>query len=185
MLVDRLRKMVPGSAPAPIDELDKTIHQMIDEVRTVSYVLHPPLLEEAGLRDALRVYLEGLCQRAGLTIHLDVAADIDRLPADVELALFRVVQEALTNVSRHSSGPFARIRLVRGTARGKRGVMLTVEDAGKGAAVDRGSAFVPTKPSDGVGLASMRERLNQIGGWLDVDFDVARSTVTAFVPDRP
>jgi len=185
MLVDRLRKTVPGPAPATVDQLDKSIHQMIDEVRTVSYVLHPPLLDESGLKDALRVYVEGLYQRAGLTIHLDVASDVGRLPADVELALFRVVQEAVTNVSRHSSGTFARIRLARGTGRGKRGVILTVEDAGKGPAVDRGPAFARTKPSDGVGLASMRERLSQIGGWLDVDFDVAKTTVTAFVPDRP
>src|SRR5262245_51193377 len=184
MLVDRLRKMVPGSAPAPIDELDKTIHQMIDEVRTVSYVLHPPLLDEAGLKDALRLYLEGLCQRGGLTIHLDVASDVGRLPADVELALFRVVQEALTNVSRHSSGTFARVRLERSVAGGKRGLIVTVEAGGKGL-LDRDAAFARAKPSDGVGLASMRERLNQIGGWLEVDFDVAKTTVTAFAPDRP
>jgi signal transduction histidine kinase len=184
MLVDRLRKAAPTSAPATVDQLEQTIHQMIDEVRTVSYVLHPPLLDEAGLEDALRVYLEGLCQRVALTIHFDVASDIGRLPADVELALFRVVQEAVTNVSRHSSGTTARIRLCRGTVRGKRGVILTVEDAGKArSAFDRVStATADITPPNGVGLASMRERLSQIGGSLDVDFDIAKTTVTAFVP---
>src|SRR5262249_49582918 len=105
-------------------------------------------------------------------------------PADVELALFRVVQEALTNVSRHSSGTFSRVRRGRNVARGKPAVILTVEDAGNGPAVHRDAA-VGAGPSAGAGPASMRERLSQIGGWLDVDIDVAKTTVTAFVPDRP
>jgi len=185
MLVGRLRNMTPDSSWATVDQLDETIRQSIDEVRTVSYLLHPPLLDEAGLKFALRHYVDGFCQRTGLAIQLEVASDIDRLPSDVELALFRVVQEALTNVSRHSGTTTARIRLHHDTAREKRSVILTVEDAGKQlSAVDRVPATGARRAqsNDGVGLASMRERLRQIGGCLEVEFGSDRTVVTAVVP---
>ncbi|MFL6970568.1 MAG: MASE1 domain-containing protein [Xanthobacteraceae bacterium] len=185
MLVDRLRNTLPASAGATIDQLDETIRQSIDEVRTVSYLLHPPLLDEAGLELAVRHFVDGLCQRSGLRIDLDVAPDLGRLSSEIELALFRVVQEALTNVSRHSGSANARIGLRRGTARGKRGVILTIEDAGKGiSGLGRlpGMGSRKTRVNDGVGLASMRERLHQIGGWLDLESEIGRTVVTAVVP---
>ncbi|MFL5099821.1 MAG: MASE1 domain-containing protein [Xanthobacteraceae bacterium] len=185
MLVGRLRNTLPASAGATIDQLDETIRQSIDEVRTVSYLLHPPLLDEAGLELAVRHFVDGLCQRSGLRIDLDVAPDLGRLSSEIELALFRVVQEALTNVSRHSGSANARIGLRRGTARGKRGVILTIEDAGKGiSGLGRlpGMGSRKTRVNDGVGLASMRERLHQIGGWLDLESEIGRTVVTAVVP---
>ncbi|MFL5265068.1 MAG: MASE1 domain-containing protein [Stellaceae bacterium] len=185
MLVDRLRNTLPASAGATIDQLDETIRQSIDEVRTVSYLLHPPLLDEAGLELAVRHFVDGLCKRSGLRIDLDVAPDLGRLSSEIELALFRVVQEALTNVSRHSDSANARIGLRRGTARGKRGVILTIEDAGKGiSGLGRlpGMGSRKTRVNDGVGLASMRERLHQIGGWLDLESEIGRTVVTAVVP---
>ncbi|MFL5046002.1 MAG: MASE1 domain-containing protein [Xanthobacteraceae bacterium] len=185
MLVGRLRNTLPASAGATIDQLDETIRQSIDEVRTVSYLLHPPLLDEAGLELAVRHFVDGLCKRSGLRIDLDVAPDLGRLSSEIELALFRVVQEALTNVSRHSGSANARIGLRRGTARGKRGVILTIEDAGKGiSGLGRlpGMGSRKTRVNDGVGLASMRERLHQIGGWLDLESEIGRTVVTAVVP---
>jgi len=153
-------------------------------VRTVSYLLHPPLLDEAGLNLALRHYVDGLCQRSNLAIDLEVSLDVGRLPSDVEMALFRVVQEALTNVSRHSGSTTARIDLRRGMAKGQHAVILSIEDAGKGIAGRRPSRG-PLMPRSvrGVGLASMRERLHQIGGWLDIESEVGRTVVRAVVPD--
>jgi signal transduction histidine kinase len=185
MLVGRLRGRLPASAVATIDQLDEAIRQSINEVRTVSYVLHPPLLDEAGLELAVRHFVDGFCQRSGLGIELDIAPNLGRLPPEMELALFRVMQEALTNVSRHSGSATARIGLRRGTARGQRGVILTIEDAGKGIP---GSSRLPgmtrrrARINTGVGLASMRERLHQIGGWVDVESEVGRTVVTAVVP---
>jgi signal transduction histidine kinase len=186
MLVGRLRNMLPASAGATIDQLDDTLRQSIDEVRTVSYLLHPPLLDEAGLELALRHFVDGFCQRSGLRIDLNVTPNLERLPCDIELALFRVMQEALTNVSRHSGSATARIGLRRGTAKGKRGVILTIEDAGKGIPGSSrlpGTAHRRTRVNDGVGLASMRERLHQIGGWLAIESEIGRTVVTAVVPD--
>jgi signal transduction histidine kinase len=185
MLVGRLRNTLPASAGATIDQLDETIRQSIDEVRTVSYLLHPPLLDEAGLELAVRHFVDGFCQRSGLRIDLDITPNLDRLPDEIELALFRVMQEALTNVSRHSGSATARIGLRRGTARGQRGVILTIEDAGKGISGPSrlpGMALRRTRVDDGVGLASMRERLHQIGGWLEVQSEIGRTVVTAVVP---
>jgi signal transduction histidine kinase len=185
MFVDRLRKETPAISHATVDLLDQTLRRSIDEVRTVSYLLHPPLLDEVGLPEALRHYVDGVCQRTGLAIDLDIAEDIDRLPADVELALFRVVQEALTNVNRHSDSTTARVLLRHGRAAGKRAVILTVEGAGKGRSdVLRAPATNSRKIrfNEGVGLTSMRERLHQIGGRLEVEFASGRSLVTAVVP---
>jgi two-component system NarL family sensor kinase len=185
MLVGRLRNLMPASAGATIDQLDTTIRQSIDEVRTVSYVLHPPLLDEAGLVLAMRHFVEGFCQRSGLRVDLDIAPDLGRLPDEIELALFRVMQEALTNVSRHSGSATAKITLGRGTARRRRGIILTIEDAGKGIRRSGrlpGMALLTTRLNHGVGLASMRERLDQIGGWLDIESEVGRTRVVAVVP---
>src|SRR5262245_46567683 len=186
MLLGRLRDMVPASAGPAIDELDQTIRQSIDEVRTVSYLLHPPFLDESGLRLALRHYVDGFSQRSGIAVELDVAPDVDRLVSNVELALFRLVQEARSKVSRHSWRPTARIHLRQWTMFGCRGIVLSVEDCGRGiaAAVRRPGAIARrTRPNNGVGLASMRERLHQLGGQLEVVSAVGRTVVTAVIPD--
>src|SRR5262249_22986260 len=146
----------------------------------------PPLLDEVGLGPALRCYVDGYVERSGLAVDLDVADDIDRLPPDTELAVFRIVQEALTNVSRHSRSPTARIRLARATASDGRDVMLTIEDAGRGMpAISNVRALIGRKlGSRSVGLASMRERLHQLGGRLEIDSAVGRTVVRAIIPIR-
>jgi signal transduction histidine kinase len=166
--------------------LEEVLQQSIREVRTVSYLLHPPLLDEAGLGPALRCYVDGYIERSGIAVDLEVAPDVERLPPDAELVLFRLVQEALTNVSRHSQSPTARIRLAREKASDGRTIVLTIEDAGRGIpAISNMRALIGRKFGSrrmGVGLASMRERLHQIGGRLEIDSAVGRTVVTAIIP---
>jgi signal transduction histidine kinase len=183
LMAGQLEQALPPSAAPVLKQLEDTLQRSIREVRTVSYLLHPPLLDEAGLGLALRCFVEGYVERSGIAVDLDVAPDVGRLVPDIELVLFRVVQEALTNVSRHSGSPTAHIQLSREHTTSGSEVVLTVEDAGKGMAVfdGRGNRFSATR---GVGLASMRERLQQIGGRLEIESEVGRTTLRAVVPVR-
>ena len=138
--------------------------QCSTEIRTASYLLHPPLLDELGLLSALRWLADGFRQRSAIEVRLDLPQTMERLPRDTELCLFRVAQEALTNVHRHAASPWVIIRLqVRSGS-----VMLEIEDAGRG--MRAGDAATPgIAPSLGVGLAGMRERIRQIGGTLSFE----------------
>ena len=127
------------------------------EIRTASYLLHPPLLDELGLLSALRWLADGFHQRSSIEMRLDLPASMHRLPPDDELCLFRIAQEALTNVHRHAASPWAAIRLKMQS----NSVMLEIEDAGRG--IDAKT------PALGVGLAGMRERIRQIGGIFSVE----------------
>ena len=148
------------------------------EIRTLSYLLHPPLLDELGLVSALRSYTAGYTQRTGIQIELKMD-DIGRLPRDVETTLFRIVQEALTNVHRHSGSARAEIRVIRDP----REVHLHVTDFGKGVppeALD----LISEGASLGVGIAGMRERARQLGGTLKVASSSAGTTITVILPLR-
>lgn len=153
------------------------VQQSIREVRTMSYLLHPLMLAEGGLPMAVSWYVEGFAKRTGIAASAEIVGDLGRLPSDMEMALFRVVQESLTNVHRHSASPTAHIRLLRrdGT------VTLEVEDQGKGmpaeVAGDGGSVGVL-----GVGLQGMRERIHQLGGKLEVRGGQHGTLVRAIVP---
>jgi signal transduction histidine kinase len=185
LLLGRIEDALPPAAKPILGQVEEALQQSIREVRTVSYLLHPPLLDEAGLGPALRCYVDGYMERSGIAVDLDVAPDIDRLPPDTELAVFRVVQEALTNVSRHAQSPTARIRLVREKVITGQALVLTIEDVGRGMpAVGSVHALIGKigSRSAGVGLASMRERLHQIGGRLEIDSVVGRTVVRAVIP---
>ncbi|MGB6307846.1 MAG: PAS domain S-box protein [Steroidobacteraceae bacterium] len=137
--------------------------QCSTEIRTASYLLHPPLLDELGLLSALRWLADGFRQRSTIEVRLDLPVAMQRLPRDDELSLFRVAQEALTNIHRHADSPWAAIRLkVQSNS-----VTLEVEDAGCGMARTAGADL--DAPSLGVGLAGMRERIRQIGGTFSVE----------------
>ena len=141
--------------------------QCSTEIRTASYLLHPPLLDELGLLSALRWLADGFRERSAVEVRLDLPETMDRLPRDNELCLFRVAQEALTNVHRHAASPWVTIRLkVQSDS-----VMLEIEDVGRGIGLPRGGD--PETPGSGsllgVGLAGMRERIRQIGGTLSVE----------------
>jgi signal transduction histidine kinase len=186
LLLGRIEDALPASAKPTLRQVENALQQSIREVRTVSYLLHPPLLDEEGLGPALRCYVDGYSERSGIAIDLEVDPNVERLAPDVELVLFRLVQEALTNVSRHSQSPTARIRLARKRTNNGQNVVLTVEDAGRGMpAISNVRALIDRKigsGSPGVGLASMRERLHQIGGRLEIDSAVGRTVVKAVIP---
>jgi signal transduction histidine kinase len=186
LLAGRIEQALPESARAEFHQLGDMLQQSIREIRTVSYLLHPPFLDEAGLVLAVRNYVEGFSKRSGLDVDLDLPSDLERMSPEAELALFRVVQEALTNVSRHSGSATAHIRVAQESHAGRAVVVLTVEDAGSGMphVVGIRRRRVPTSggAGTGVGLASMRERLQQVGGWLDIESAIGRTVVTATVP---
>jgi signal transduction histidine kinase len=164
-----------------LDILAETVsiaEQCSRELRTISYLLHPPLLEEAGLVSAVRWYADGVSQRARIQISVDVAPDFRRLPPDVETTLFRILQESLTNITRHSGSPTARIRILRGSGE----VVLEVKDEGKGIPPEKLQKVNGNVSGLGVGLAGIWERVRQFNGELDVNSNSQGTTITVVVP---
>src|SRR5581483_3025605 len=140
--------------------------QAITEVRTMSYLLHPPMLDEAGLALAVQWYVEGFAERSGLPVELKIPADLERLPREVELAVFRVLQESLTNIHRHSASAGAKINLVVGDQE----LVLTVRDFGKGIVLTSNDAQGGQRlfTRAGVGIRGMEERVGQLGGSISI-----------------
>ena len=118
--------------PSLVDEVSR-------EIRTISHLLHPPLLDEAGLASALRWYTEGFAKRSRIDVNLEIPPDMGRMPNDAEIAMFRVVQECLTNIHRHSESSTATIRIQRQANR----VLLQVQDHGKGITQEKLEKFYP------------------------------------------
>jgi len=175
----RLSETAKTLAEKPRELLENAVRlarQCSSEIRTASYLLHPPLLDELGLLSALRWLAPGLRERSGLEVRLDLPESMPRLSRANELTLFRVAQEALTNVQRHSASPWVALRLeVLAHA-----VSLEVQDAGPGmGGRDQGGAAVPRI---GVGLAGMRERIRQVGGTFAMESTVAGTRIRATVP---
>jgi len=137
--------------------------EMHKEVRTVSYLLHPPLLDEAGLVSAVQWYVHGFSERSKIRVQLEIPEDFGRLPQDTETALFRTVQECLTNIHRHSGSSVAAIRLARTTDE----IHLRVEDRGTGIPREKLDE-VSSDGTLGVGIRGMRERMRQLGGSLAI-----------------
>jgi PAS domain S-box-containing protein len=146
------------------------------EIRTLSYLLHPPLLDELGLVSALRAYMAGFTQRTNIQVDLKMA-DIGRLPGEIETTVFRIVQEALTNVHRHSGSAKAEVRLIRDPKE----VRLVVSDEGRGVPPEK-LELISEGASLGVGVAGMRERSGQLGGQLKVASSNRGTTITAILP---
>ena len=147
-------------------------------VRTLSYLLHPPFLDENGLLSALRWYAKGFADRSGITVDLDLPATFGRLPQDVETALFRVVQEALINTHRHAQSATASIRLTAAADL----LTLEIEDRGRGMSPEVLSSVTTGGGAPGVGIAGMRERLEQLGGRLNIESSDRGTTIRATVP---
>jgi PAS domain S-box-containing protein len=139
------------------------IDELTMEVRTISHLLHPPLLDEVGLSSALRLYLEGFGARSKIKVDLEIPDDFGRLSQELETAIFRIVQECVTNIHRHSGSPVARIHMYRlGND-----VRVEVEDKGKGIPLQKRSRMDSTGMV-GVGIRGMRERIRQLGGTLEI-----------------
>ena len=154
------------------------IEQCQREIRTLTYQLHPPVLDEVGLAGAVREYAAGFMQRSGIKVTLHLSPTLGRLPADTERALFRVVQEGLGNIHRHSGSPTATIRIGREPA----GVVLEVKDEGRGLPRRMIACGKGGVSKMGVGIAGMRERLCQLGGRMELETSGRGTTVRAVVP---
>jgi PAS domain S-box-containing protein len=168
-------------AEAHLSEAIRLTDESIKEVRTLSYLLHPPLLEESGLASAVQWYLDGFSSRSQINISFEKDPIFPRLPRDLELAMFRILQEALTNVHRHSGSRTAEVRLsIRDET-----VVLEVEDQGSGIdpqILER----LRNQGALGIGLRGMTERMLQLGGQLEVESEPQHGTlVTAIAPLRP
>lgn len=146
------------------------------EIRTLSYLLHPPLLDEAGLRSAIRWYVEGFSERSKIKVDLELPDDFGRLPTEVELVVFRVVQESLTNVHRHSGSSSARVRMARSAT----AVEFEISDQGKGIPPEKLREMSVAKL--GVGLRGMEERVRQFRGTLKISSNEEGTTVRAMIP---
>jgi PAS domain S-box-containing protein len=155
------------------------ITEISSEIRTMSYLLHPPLLDEVGLESALRWYVDGFSKRSHIETTLDVSENFGRLSREQEITIFRVIQEALTNVLRHSGSPSAAVRLIDKDDH----VELEIIDQGKGIPEKR-LATVQASESSGVGLGGMRERLRQLGGQLEILSSSDGTCVRASLPVR-
>jgi len=150
----------------------------IEEIRTMSYLLHPPLLDEVGFACAAEWYVEGFAKRTGVKVKLDLATSAKRLPGGTEIALFRVLQEGLTNVHRHSgaSEVMVSFQYQLGT------IVLEIRDNGCGIAAERLDRLRKTSAETGVGLAGMRERMHELNGKVEIESDGHGTTMRAMVP---
>jgi signal transduction histidine kinase len=153
------------------------VDNLTTEIRTISHLLHPPLLDEAGLSSALRWYVDGFAERSKIKVDLEIAPDLGRLSRELETAIFRVVQECLTNIHRHSESPSARIRVTRAA----HDIRVEVRDCGKGIAAEKRMAM-ESAGTPGVGVRGMRERMRQLGGNLDIDSGGNGTCVVAQLP---
>ena len=157
-------------------QTEESIRQLDREIRTASYLLHPPLLDETGLASAISMYLEGLRARSGLEIALAVSDHFHRLPAELELVLFRVVQECLTNIHKHSASKSASVRL----GKEQQHVVVEIRDEGKGISLERLAEI--QSAGLGLGIRGMRERVQQFNGTVVIGSDASGTRVLVNVP---
>lgn len=175
-MVERDKAKLSERASRNLSDATRLVRELSQELRTMSHLLHPPLLDEAGLESALRWFVEGFAQRSGIEVDLDLAPDLGRLPKEMEIAVFRIVQESLANVHRHSGSKTAEVRVARGPQK----VTLEIRDQGRGLAADGKPASVPTLP--GVGIQGMRERVRQLGGNFEIQSGEGQTLVRAEIP---
>jgi signal transduction histidine kinase len=177
MLAQRTKQLGPEVAEA-LEQNNQLVEQLSKQTRTISHLLHPPLLDEIGLLPAIKMFAEGFAERSSVKVDVELSPEIGRLPPNVEISVFRIVQECLTNVYRHSGSKTARIKIAPTQDK-----LLTVQvcDEGKGMPRTHG---VPASPGSnhGVGLSGMRERLRELGGTLDVQSSENGTKVIAAVP---
>jgi PAS domain S-box-containing protein len=153
---------IPDAAKG-IQESLQIVSDLSNEVRTMSHLLHPPLLDEVGLASALRLYVKGFAERSKIQVHLSIPDQFGRLPRELETAIFRMVQECLTNIHRHSGSQVARICVIRENSE----VHVEVLDEGKGISPEKQSEMEHGGTA-GVGIRGMRERMRQLGGRLEI-----------------
>jgi signal transduction histidine kinase len=164
-------------ASKQMDDCLHLVDQSIKELRTMSYLLYPPMLEEMGLKTAIHWYVEGFAKRSGIHVQLDICAALPRLPREIELTAFRVLQESLTNVHRHAGSSTANVRVsVEGCS-----LHLEIKDSGKGMPPNLLETSSEALGTLGVGLRGMNERVRQLGGTLTL-LSEAGATVRVSLP---
>jgi two-component system NarL family sensor kinase len=159
-------------------ELSAILDDAVSSTRSISHLLHPPLVEELGFSGAARSYLKGFSNRTGMKVQSDIPDSQERLPAELELTLFRVLQEALTNIQRHSKSTSAEVQF---RVNGKMAT-LKVRDDGVGLAPEMIRNFNENGASVGVGLAGMRERVRERNGDFEIRSDSTGTAISATVP---
>ncbi|OLC21277.1 MAG: hypothetical protein AUH36_04015 [Chloroflexi bacterium 13_1_40CM_55_7] len=167
--IQREAKQLSPQALKTCSESLDLVKELSRELRTISHLLHPPLLDEAGLPSAVRWYVEGFAERSKIRVNLDLDANLGRLSSECETAIFRIVQESLTNIHRHSGSPTASINI----SRTRREVRLGVHDQGKG---------ISGSMKRGVGIQGMHERVRQLGGRLQINSGKGGTSVVAILP---
>jgi len=172
-------KLEPAAAGAVADSA-QLVQQITREVRTISYLLHPPLLDIAGLASALRWYADGFAERSHIQVSVEISETFRRLSSEMEIAIFRMVQECLTNIHRHSGSSTAKIVVRQENEQ----VIVRVEDAGKGIPTEKQVELVSAGRT-GIGFRGMRERLRQLGGELDIRSGDRGTVVAATLPLVP
>jgi PAS domain S-box-containing protein len=174
-LVRNAQEKAPEIAESA-EQARELVHQLTTEIRTTSYLLHPPLLDEEGLQAAISLYVRGLAERSGLDITFDISEGFGRLPRDMELAVFRLVQECLTNIHRHSGSKVAAIRMKRAG----RCVFLEVEDSGSGISPEK--LLEIQSQGGGVGIRGMRERVLRCRGEMKIESEGRGTKLSITLP---
>jgi len=161
-----------------LPECSDLVQRCITETRTISHLLHPPLLDEAGFASAASWFVSGFSQRSGIPVTLDLPSGLPRMPNEVEIALFRVLQESLTNVHRHSGSKSAEISLKIEDGH----VTLLIQDHGHGISAQRLRKMQEDGTQAGVGLAGMRERVRELGGQFDLQSNDSGTAISIIIP---
>jgi PAS domain S-box-containing protein len=164
-----------------VSECSEIVEQCLSETRTISHLLHPPLLDEAGIGSAVRLYVDGFAQRSSIKVNLDLSPELGRLQADVEIALFRAVQEALTNVHRHSGSSSVDISIDLDAEQ----VRLEIKDNGRGIPKKHLTRLTEGDAGAGVGIAGMRERIRELRGSLEIESNKTGTKLIVVIPSMP
>ncbi len=163
-------------AASSLSNIESLVRQMTKDIRTMSHLLHPPLLDDVGLQSAITDYVKGFAERSGIQVSLDLQAAFERLDRDYELSLFRIVQECLTNIHRHSGSKTAGIRIFRDDG----ALVLEVRDEGRGMRAERMSEIQSS--GSGVGIRGMRERALQLSGTMSIESDASGTRIRVVIP---
>lgn len=174
-LVQKAGRAAPELA-VDAETTQEMVQQLHRDIRTASYLLHPPMLDESGLYSALRWYVQGLAERSQLQINLQIPQDFARLPRDMELVVFRVVQESLTNIHRHSGSKTASIRILRAASE----ISIDIQDEGHGMPPQKLAEI--QSGAGGVGIRGMRERLGQFGGEMKIESGAGGTRILVRIP---
>jgi len=167
------QRLTPAGGKA-VAEAAALLRQISQEVRTISHLLHPPLLDEVGLESALRWYVEGFAERSKIAVQLEVSPGLGRLPQEVETSIFRIVQESLTNIHRHSGSEMAAVSLHCG----EKELWLQIQDQGRGIPAEK-FWTMSRSGGAGVGIRGMQERVRELGGRLDIHSRPGGGTVVS------